>query len=40
MVPETCETPGEIIGATSNSERKSTSEEGGKETSKKGNEVS
>jgi hypothetical protein len=39
-VPETCETPIGIIGASSNSNRKSKSDEGGEETSEKGNEVS
>jgi hypothetical protein len=39
-VPETCETPIGIIGASSNPDRKSKSDEGGEETSEKGNEVS
>lgn len=39
-VPETCEMPGGIIDASSNSDRKSKSDEGGEKTSEKGNEVS
>jgi hypothetical protein len=39
-VPETCEIPRETTGAASNSDRKSKLDEGGEETSAKGNEVS
>jgi hypothetical protein len=39
-VPKTCEMPGGIIDASSNSDKKSKLDEGGEKTSGKGNEVS